>query len=143
MSIGPVEYIVIGFPTDRIDADCVPALAELVAEGTVRIIDLVFAAKDADGNVRFFEYDALEDTVAAAYASIDGEADGVFNEDDLLDAAEVLAPGTAAALILWEDRWATRFAEAVRASGGEILDGGRVPHDIVLEALALTEGTND
>lgn len=136
MSIGPVEYIVIGFPTDRIDADCVPALAELVAEGTVRIIDLVFAAKDPEGNVRFFEYDSLEDTIAAAYASIDGEADGVFNEDDLQDAAELLPPGTAAALILWEDRWAIRFAEAVRASGGQIIDGGRVPHEVVVEALA-------
>jgi uncharacterized membrane protein len=142
MSIGPVEYIVIGFPTDRVDADCVPALAELVSEGIVRILDLVFAAKDPEGNVRFFEYDALDDTVAAAYASIDGEADGVFNEDDLLDAAELLEPGTAAALILWEDLWALRFAEAVRASGGRIIDGGRVPHEIVTSALAEIAGTD-
>jgi uncharacterized membrane protein len=136
MSIGPVEYIVIGFPTDRIDPDIVPALVELVTEGTVRIIDLVFVAVDEDGNVRSFEYDALDGTAAVAFGELEGDADGLFNDDDIHGAAALLAPGTSAALLLWEDVWATRFAEAVRRTGGMILDGGRIPADVVDAAIA-------
>jgi len=136
MAIGPVEYLVIGFPTDQVDADCVPALAELVDSGTIRILDLAFVAKDADGNMRFFEYDTLDDSVAAAFGELEGEADGLFSDEDLEIAAAALERGTSAALLLWEDVWATRFAEALRASGGQIIDGARIPHDLIEAAEA-------
>jgi uncharacterized membrane protein len=136
MAIGPVEYLVIGFPTDQVDADCVPALADLVDSGTIRILDLAFVAKDADGNMRFFEYDTLDPSVAAAFGELEGEADGLFSDEDLEIAAAALERGTSAALLLWEDVWATRFAEALRASGGQIIDGARIPHDLIEAALA-------
>jgi hypothetical protein len=135
MAIGPVEYLVIGFPTDQVDADCVPALAELVDSGTIRILDLAFVAKDADGNVRYFEYDTLDPAVANAFSGLEGEADGLFSDEDLEIAGTALEPGTAAALLLWEDCWAARFAEALRASGGQIIDGARIPHDLIQAAL--------
>lgn len=135
MAIGPVEYLVIGFPTDQVDADCVPALAELVDSGTIRILDLAFVAKDADGNVRYFEYDTLDPTVANAFSGLEGEAEGLFSDEDLEIAGTALEPGTAAALLLWEDCWAARFAESLRASGGQIIDGARIPHDLIQAAL--------
>jgi uncharacterized membrane protein len=138
MSIGPVEYLVIGFPGSQFNGDVVPALAELVDSGTVRIIDLVFISKDLDGNILSFEYDGLEGA-AAAYADLEGTADGLFSEEDVLEAAELIAPGSSAALLLWEDLWATRFAEAVRGSGGQIVAGSRVPHELVQAALDFFE----
>jgi uncharacterized membrane protein len=133
VSIGPVEYIVISFPGSQFNGEVAPALAELVDSGLIRIIDLVFISKDADGNVLSFEYDAIE--AAAAFESVDGDADGLFSEDDVADAAALIEPGSSAALLLWEDVWAARFAEAVRDSGGTIVDGARIPHAIVTAAI--------
>jgi uncharacterized membrane protein len=140
-SMGPVEYVVIGFPGNRFKGEIVPAVAELVDNDIVRIIDVVFIKKDADGQVTMFEYDVLDDVLAFGFADIDGEAGGVLNDDDLELAAETLEPDSSAALIVWEHRWAARVARAIRDAGGRIIAGERVPDDVVEQAMAgLTTG---
>jgi Family of unknown function (DUF6325) len=134
MSIGPVEYLVVGFPGNEFNGEVAPALAKLVDDGTIRIIDLVFITKDGAGDfaaVEFDEHDGLQ-----AFASIDGEVGGVISNDDIEHAAEALEPNSSAALLVWEDLWATPFVEAMRGSGGVLLEGGRIPHDIIEPALA-------
>jgi len=133
LDIGPVEYVLIEFPGNRFTGDIAPALADLVENGTVSIIDLVFVMKDADGTVSTFEFDDLDEL--AAYAAIDGDADGVLSEEDLVLAAEELSPNSSALLIVWEDRWAAPLATAIRAAGGQIRGGERIPHDIVVAAF--------
>ena len=80
MAIGPVEYVIIGFPGNQFKGEIIPALADLVESGTVRILDLVFVMKDAEGNITTAEYEDLP-----GMDDLDGDADGLFNEDDLLD----------------------------------------------------------
>ena len=133
MSIGPVEFITISFPGSQFKGEIVPALAELVDSGLVRIIDLVFISKDEDGNVVSFEYDAIPELVGIE--ELDGEAGGLFSDDDIETAASVIEPGSSAALLLWEDVWAAKFAEAVRNANGVIIDGARIPHFAVQAAL--------
>jgi Family of unknown function (DUF6325) len=135
-SIGPVEYVVIGFPGNRFKGEIVPALAELVDNEVVRILDVAFIKKDGDGNVTMFEYDALDDVLEFGFADIDGEAGGVLNDEDLGLVAETLAADSSAALIVWEYRWAARVAQAIRDAGGRIIAGERVPDEIVEQALA-------
>jgi uncharacterized membrane protein len=139
MSLGPVEYVVIGFADNQISADIVPPLAELVSSGTIRVIDLVFVAKDADGNVTSFEYDGLDGATGEAYAGLEGDADGLFNEEDVAFVGAVLEPGTAAALLLFEDLWATPFVQAIRAAGGRLIAGERIPPAVVEAAVAAME----
>jgi uncharacterized membrane protein len=140
-SIGPVEYVVIAFPGNRFKGEIVPALAELVDNDVIRIIDVAFIKKDADGNTTMFEYDTLDDVLAFGFADVDGEAGGVLNDEDLELAAEALEPDSSAALIVWEHRWATGVAQAIRNAGGRIVAGERVPDEIVKQALAdLTTG---
>jgi len=134
MTIGPVEYVVISFPGNQFHGEIAPALAELVEKGTVRILDLAFVQKDADGNVAAFEYDALDEL--AVFADLDGEADGLFSDQDLLDIGDALEPDSSAALLLWEDLWATRLATEIRAAGGVIVGGERIPHDVITGAIA-------
>jgi uncharacterized membrane protein len=134
MSIGPVEYLIVGFPGNRFNGEMVPALAELVESGTIRIIDLLFITKDADGNVEAFEIEDHEDL--APYGALNEELDGLLNDEDIEMAAEVLEPNSSAAFLVWEDCWARKFAEAARESGGVILAGERIPHQIIEEALA-------
>jgi hypothetical protein len=135
-SMAPVEYVVIGFPGNRFKGEIVPAVAELVDKDIVRIIDVAFIKKDADGNVTMFEYDVLDDVLAFGFADVDGEAGGVLNDEDLGLAAEALEPDSSAALIVWEHRWAARVAQAIRDAGGRIIAGERVPDEIVAHALA-------
>jgi hypothetical protein len=119
----------------------VPAVAELVDNDVVRIIDVAFIKKDADGNATMFEYDSLDDVLQFGFADVDGEAGGVLNDEDLELAAEALAPDSSAALIVWEHRWAARVARAIRDAGGRIVAGERVPDEIVEQALTdLTTG---
>ncbi|ACQ78997.1 conserved hypothetical protein [Beutenbergia cavernae DSM 12333] len=133
MSIGPVEYVLIAFPGNQFKGEIVPALADLIDAGTVRIIDLVFLKKDADGTVTTFEYDGLEDS--AAFAELPGEAGGFLGEEDIAAAGDALEPDFSAALLVWEDVWAAPLAEAIRGAGGVIIGGERVPHEIVEAAL--------
>lgn len=137
MALGPVEYIIVGFDGNEFNGDIVPALVELVEAGTIRILDLVFISKDADGALSAFEYDELEALVGLA--PVAGESMGLLNDEDLEMAAETLEPNSSAAFLVWEDRWATRFAEAVRGSGGTILAGERIPHEIVAAAIEQSQ----
>ena len=130
MAIGPVEYMIIGFPGNQFKGEIIPALADLVESGSVRILDLVFVMKDVEGNITTAEYGDLP-----GMDDLDGEAEGLFNEDDLLVAAERLEPNSSGLLIVWEDAWATPLAVAIRGAGGVILAGERIPHEIVEAAF--------
>ena len=135
MDVGPVEYVVIEFPGNQFNGEVAPALARLVESGTVRIIDLVFVVKDGDGNVTSLEYDELGE-VAAAFADIDGDADGMLSDDDIAEIAAGLHDNSSALLLLFEDLWAKEFTAAVLDSGGELVAGGRIPRDLI-EALEI------
>jgi len=133
MSIGPVEYVVIGFPGNQFNGDMVPALLKLVESGTIRIIDMLFITKDADGNIEGFEFEDHPDL--AAYGTLTEELDGLLNEEDVEIAADILGPNSSAAFLVWEDLWAKEFALAARGSGGVIIAGERIPAQIIEEAL--------
>ena len=129
MGVGPVEYIILGFPGNHFKSEIVPALAKLIDSRTVRIIDLIFILKDGDGNVTTFEFDQLEEL--APFSTLEGEISGLINQEDVAYAADALEPNTSAAILMWEDTWATEFAEAVRNAGGVMLEGARIPAELL------------
>ncbi len=134
MAIGPVEYIIVGFPGNQFTGDIAPELAKLVASGTIRILDLVFITKDADGDARAVEFEDHDDV--ALFSALDGEVGGFISDEDIEYAATELEPNSSAALLIWEDVWATPFVEAMRNSGGVLIEGSRIPHDLIEAAEA-------
>ena len=132
--IGPVEYLIVAFPGNRFRGEIAPALADLVEAGTIRIIDVAFVGKDADGEVIALELTELDPEVQDSLDRLGIEVQGLLNEDDLADAAEALAPNSSAALLVWENVWARTVTKAMRDAGGELLAFERVPHDIVQAA---------
>jgi hypothetical protein len=134
MTLGPVSYTVIAFPGNQFNGNIAPEVAKLVSNGTVRILDLVFVAKDEVGDTITLEFDQREEL--AAFGELDGEVGGLVNEDDLAHVADDLPPGNAALVIVWEDLWATPLVEAVRQSGGVVVDSARIPADLVETAMA-------
>jgi uncharacterized membrane protein len=132
--IGPVDYLVVGFPGNRFQGKIAPALAELVEAGTIRIIDIAFVGKDEEGNALAMELTELDPDVQEGLERAGIEVGGLLNEDDLIDAAESLEPNSSAALLVWENVWARKVAQAMRDAGGELLAFERLPHDIVQAA---------
>jgi Family of unknown function (DUF6325) len=140
--IGPVEYLIVSFPGNRFRGEIAPALAKLVDAGTIRIIDIAFVGKDEGDEVMAFELTDLDPDVREGLENLGVEVQGLFNEDDLVAAAEELEPNSSAALLVWEDVWAREVAQAMRDAGGELLDFGRLPHQVVQAAreYALANG---
>ena len=134
MEIGPVDYMIVAFPGNRFRGEIGPAITDLVDSGTIRIIDLAFVGKDADGEVVAFELTDLDPDVQAGLENAGIEVSGLFNEDDLADAGEELEPNTSAALLVWENLWAAKAAQAIRDAGGELVVFERLPHDVVQAA---------
>jgi hypothetical protein len=137
MTIGPVEYLIVAFPGNQFKGDIAPELAKLVESGTVNILDLVFIAKDPDGNILTLDYEDHQHLMP--FAELDGEVGGLISPEDIEHAAAQLDPDTSAALLIWEDAWAAPLAAAVRNSGGVIVEGARIPHEIIQAAFAEIE----
>ena len=138
--IGPVEYIALAFPGNKFKGDIIPALQELVDSKTIRIIDLAFVVKDADGNVLGMEVEEMNSDAGKAFASLQHEVGDLINEADLKEIGAALEPNSSAAILVWEDAWATKFANAVRDAGGILLDRQTVPHEVVQTAFDFAAG---
>jgi hypothetical protein len=135
MGIGPVEYMIVAFPGNKFTGEIVPAIGEQVQNGTIRVIDLAFVIKDADGNVATLEAGDLDSEVYQAFDALTSDTLGLLNEADLFAAAEELEPNSSAALLVWEDLWAAKIADAIRKADGVLLDLERVPYEVVQAAV--------
>jgi len=138
--IGPVEYMVVAFPGNKFTGAIAPALKELQDSGTVRVIDLAFVTKDAGGNVAALEIEDLESDAGVAFKTIEAAVGDLLNQDDLMAVGEELEPNSSAAVLVWEDAWAAKLAQAIRDSGGILLDLERLPHEVVQAALDFGAG---
>jgi uncharacterized membrane protein len=127
--------MVVAFPGNQFKGEIAPALKDLIDSGTIRVIDLAFVMKDAEGNVAGVELEDAGSKVFEAFHSLTIERGGLINDDDMMDIGEALDANSAAAILVWEDLWATRFAEAVRGAGGVLVDIQRIPHEIVQAAV--------
>jgi len=137
--IGPVEYIALAFPGNKFKGDIIPALQELVDSGTIRIVDLAFVIKDADGNVLAAELEEMDSDAGKAFATLQHEVGDLINEVDLKEIGAALDPNSSAAILVWEDAWAAKFANAVRDAGGVLIDRQTVPHEVVQAALEYSK----
>jgi Family of unknown function (DUF6325) len=137
MGLGPIEYLVVAFPGNKFKGEIIPALAELVENGTIRILDLVFILKDEAGDIAAVELSDLDPQDEAAGMSDIATVDtGLLNEEDIQLAAESLDNNSSAGLLVFENVWAARFADAVRNADGQLVANERIPHDIVQAALS-------
>ena len=135
MGIGPVEYMVVAFPGNQFKGEIAPALGDLVDNGTIRVLDLAFIMKDAEGNVVGAELEDAGSEVTRAFEALTIDRGGLISDDDILEIGAALDPDSSAAILVWEDLWAGRFADAVRNAGGVLVDIQRIPHEIVQAAV--------
>jgi hypothetical protein len=136
--MGPIDYVLIEWPGRQPTGEALPHLVDLVERGIVRILDLAFIAKGEDGSVAGIEISDLGDQVEEIKV-FEGASSGLLSDEDRAEAGEALDPGTSAALLVYENRWAGPFAAAVRRSGGQLVADGRIPVQAFLAALDAAE----
>lgn len=138
--LGPVDIVVIAYPAGApMTGDAVPMLLDLVDRGIIRVLDLMFVVKDADGTYSGFEATGLDDKSVGDFSAFEGASSGLLGDDDVATAAEGIEPGSAAALLIYENRWAAPFAAAVRRNGGRLVDFQRIPMQELIASLDAAE----
>jgi hypothetical protein len=136
--MGPIDYLVIAWPGRQPTGEAAPLLVDLVERGIIRVLDLIFITKAEDGSTAGIEISEVGQEVEE-FKVFEGVSSGLLTDEDAAEAAEALDPGTSAALLLFENRWAAPFATADRRSGGQLVASGRIPVQAVLAALDAIE----
>jgi hypothetical protein len=138
--LGPIDIVVIGYPADApMTGEAAPLLLDLVERGIIRVLDVLFVMQNEDGTVSGFEATDLDDKSVGDFKIFEGASSGLLGEEDVATTAEALEPGTAAVVIVYENRWAAPFAAAVRRNGGILIEDQRIPAQDLVAALDAAE----
>lgn len=129
--MGPIDYLVVEWPDKQPTGEAIPHLIDLVDKGLIHILDLAFIEKDAEGNVHEI---AIVDA-GDEYAVFEGVSTGILGDDDVAEAGSAIEPGTAAAILVYENTWAAPFATALRQGGAQLVASGRIPIQAIVAAL--------
>ena len=133
--MGPIDYLVVEFPGNRLTGKAFPLLVDLVDRGLIRILDLVFVRKNLDGSVAGLELSDVDGDGELDLSVFEGVSSGLIGADDIQEAGNVLEPDCSAAVLVYENVWAAPLAREVRRSGGQLVASGRIPVQAVLAAL--------
>ncbi|MFD9452517.1 DUF6325 family protein [Streptomyces sp. NPDC059985] len=137
--MGPVDYLILEFPGNRMTGEGLPLLLDLVDRHIIRILDLSFVRKDADGSVSALEIADMDGDGQLDLAVFEGASSGLLGEDDFREAAAVLEPGNSAGVIVYENVWAAPLAAALRRGGARMVANGRIPAEDLLATLEAVE----
>ncbi|MCX5438556.1 MULTISPECIES: DUF6325 family protein [unclassified Streptomyces] len=140
--LGPIDYLVVEFPGNRMTGEGLPLLVDLVDRGLIRILDLTFVRKEEDGSVSGLEIADLTGDGELDLAVFEGASSGLLGQDDIEEAASALEPGSSAGVLIYENRWAAPFAAALRRGGARMVASGRIPVPAILAALDSTEAAH-
>ncbi|OKH37928.1 hypothetical protein NIES2119_12355 [[Phormidium ambiguum] IAM M-71] len=136
MSLGPIEILCIKFPNNFVKDEIAAALRSLVENKTIRIIDIIFIKKSENGEVIVNEMDELDDVDYSIFDPIIADITGLISEEDVQTIAQSLDNNSFAALMLFENIWATAFRDAVVNANGQLLLNERIPSQVIEEVMA-------
>ena len=140
--IGPIDYLTLEFPQARLTGEGLAALVDLVERGIIRILDLRFVKRMEDGSFSVLAISDFDGDGVLDLAVFEGVESGLLDDDDLGQAASVIAPGSAAGLLVYENTWAGPFVSAMRRAGADVVASGRIPADDVLKMLDALESAD-
>ncbi|MFJ2055202.1 DUF6325 family protein [Streptomyces sp. NPDC087908] len=137
--LGPIDYLIVEFPGNRMTGEGLPLLVDLVDRGLIRILDLTFVRKEEDGSVSGLEIADLTGDGELDLSVFEGASSGLLGQDDLEEASAALQPGSSAGILVYENRWAAPFAAALHRGGAQVVASGRIPVPALLAALDTTD----
>jgi hypothetical protein len=138
-ALGPVSYLIVEFPGNKMTGEAFPQLVDLVDRGLIRILDLEFIRRDTDGSMRMIELADIDHDGKFDVAIFEGSNSGLLDDADFADAAAAIEPGSSAAIMIFENHWALPFVQALRRGAAQVVAAGYIPQDDLTEALNATE----
>ena len=135
MTYGPIDFVALEFKGNQFKGEIIPALVDLIAKKTIRVIDLVIVLKDKKGHVEVAELQQLSPDIIAVFDPLEREVNEIIKEADAQLVGRNMENNSTAAVMLFENLWAVHFKEAVLNANGRLLMQERIPHEVVLEAL--------
>jgi hypothetical protein len=142
-TLGPISYLIVEFPGSKMTGEGLPILVDLVEQGLIRVLDLLFARRDEDGSLSVVELQDLDLDGQIDVATFEGATSGLLDDSDLADAASVIEPGSSAGILIFENRWARSFTQALRRGGAELVAAGYIPQDALAASLDAAEAAGD
>jgi uncharacterized membrane protein len=139
---GPIDYLLVEFPSSSDTSGVVDALADLVDRGVVRLYDLLVIRKEEDGTFSGVDLEDVTPDGVGSFRAFAGARSGLLNDDDLREAGNAMTPGTVAAFLVYENAWAVPFVGAASAAQGEVVASARIPAQDVMDALDALESTS-
>jgi hypothetical protein len=130
---GPIDLAVLRFPGNQFRGEIIPALERLVSTDVIQIIDLIFLNREPDGTTIVLELNDLDEDQYAVWDSLVGSLSGLLSSEDATALAHMVEPGSSAALIVYENSWASELASAIRRAGGELVLSERIPRAVIDE----------
>jgi hypothetical protein len=137
--MGPISYLVVEFPGNRMTGEGFPILLDLVDRGLIRVLDLAFITRAADGSMGMIELQDIDHDGQFDMTTFEGASSGLLDDGDLAEAASVIQGGSSAAIVIFENKWATPLTQAMRRGGAELVAAGYIPHDSILSSLDAIE----
>ena len=143
--LGPVDYLVVEFPAEKANfsGEMAAELGSLVDRQLVRVLDLVLLRKEADGSVETAELDDVEESDVGALRALEADLAMLLAEEDVEEIGKALAPGSIAAVLVYENSWAGPFASSIRRAGGQLIASGRIPTQALLAAIDADQETDE
>jgi hypothetical protein len=139
MTLGPLEYLVIGFDGNHFDGSIAREIEKVVEKKIIRLVDVVFVGRDAEGAAIIVELDNKDDPRFAAFAPLLADRMALFTPDDLVEITDSLPLNTSGLVLLFEHRWAEDLKDALAAAGGFLIDRVVIPPDVLREVSAELE----
>lgn len=134
-TMGPIDYLIVEFPGNRMTGEGIPLLLDLVNRGIIHILDLAFIRKEADGSISAMRIEDMDAEGAEEFMVFQGASSGLLGNDDMREAANAIEPGNSAGIIVYENTWAAPLATAWRRGGAQLVAGGRIPVQALLAAV--------
>ena len=138
-AMGPISYLIVEFPGSKMTGEGFPILLDLVDRGVIRILDLRFVRRDMDGSMRAIELRDIDRDGQFDLAKFEGASSGLLDDTDIADARSVIEPGSSAGILIFENRWATPFTQALRRGDAELVAAGYIPQDTIAASLDATD----
>jgi len=139
VDVGPIDYLALEFPGARLTGEGMAILVDLVDRGIIRVLDMKALVRSDDGAVTAVSISDLDGDGTLDLAVFEGVESDLLDEDDLKDAAALVGPGNAVALLVYENTWAGPFVSAMRRAGAEVVASVRIPADAVIARLEALE----
>ncbi len=133
--LGPISYLIVEFPGNKMTGEGFATLLDFVDRGVIRILDLKFVTRHPDGSMRALELEDIGHDGQFDLAVFAGASSGLLAESDLSESASVIEPGSSAGILIFENRWATPFVQALRHGEAQLVAAGYISQEDLVAAL--------